>query len=202
MSICFCKSKALIYKYTLTKSTTMKKYILLLTLIPFLVIIILYSLYNIDSTKQSTIAGNKFYKVLFSKKDIKLLEEIGSSWKCLANFESAFNHISNLTPTDAASIYNDMADNQDIPNVLRELAQYLEVMSLFCNNEKINEDKINNLESSIVYPYSSQEAIAIIKIHNNDIKGAVKILHSLLNDRKCPTLIKANAQELLRIYES
>lgn len=120
----------------------------------------------------------------------------------MANFESAFNHISNLTPTDAASIYNDMADNQDIPNVLRELAQYLEVMSLFCNNEKINEDKINNLESSIVYPYSSQEAIAIIKIHNNDIKGAVKILHSLLNDRKCPTLIKANAQELLRIYES
>uniref|UniRef100_A0A8R1TU38 Protein kinase domain-containing protein n=2 Tax=Onchocerca TaxID=6281 RepID=A0A8R1TU38_ONCVO len=76
--------------------------------------------------KQSTIAGNKFYKVLFSKKDTKLLEEIGSSWKYLANFESAFNHISNLTPTDAASIYNDMTDNQDIPNVLRELAQYLE----------------------------------------------------------------------------
>ncbi len=132
----------------------------------------------------------KYLNVLLSKKDIKLLEEIGSSWKCLANFESAFNHISNLTPTDAASIYNDMADNQDIPNVLRELAQYLEVMSLFCNNEKINEDKINNLESSIVYPYSSQEAIAIIKYIIMTSKGAVKILHSLLNDRKCPTLIK------------
>lgn len=198
MSICFCKSKALIYKYTSIKDITMKKYIFLLALMPVLAGITLYSLYNIDDTKQSMTAGNKFYKVLFFKDD-KLLEEIDSNWKYLANFESAFNHISNSAPIDAASIYGDMVGNEDIPNVLRELAQYLEVMSLFHHGETINEDKINNLA---VYPYSSQEAIAIVKIYNNDIKGAIEILHSLLNDRKCPTLIKANAQELLRIYGS
>ncbi|WCR58172.1 hypothetical protein [Wolbachia endosymbiont of Ctenocephalides felis wCfeJ] len=180
----------------------MKKYIFLFALMSILVGITLYSLNSIDNTKQSTIAGNKFYKVLFSKKDNKILEEIGSNWKYLANFESASNHISNSRLKEATSIYSDMADNETVPNVFRELAQYLEVMSLFDQGKKINEDKINNLESNTVYPYSSQEAIAIIKIHNNDIKGAIEILHSLINDRKCPTLIKANAQELLRIYES
>lgn len=37
-------------------------------------------------------------------------------------------------PTDTASIYNDLADDKDAPNVLRELAQYLEVMSLLHSN--------------------------------------------------------------------
>ena len=205
MSICFCKSKALMYKYITIWNITMKKYIFLLALAPMLVGITLYLLRNIDNTKQSITAGDKFYAVLFLKKDSKpLLEEIDSNWGYLANFEHAFNHISDSMPTDTASIiYNDLADDKDAPNVLRELAQYLEVMSLLhSNGEKINKDKIDNLESSAVYPYSSQEAIAVVKIHNNDIKGATEILHSLLNDRKCPILIKANAQELLRIYES
>ncbi|WP_395462910.1 hypothetical protein [Wolbachia endosymbiont of Cantharis cryptica] len=181
----------------------MKKHIFLLALAPVLIGTILYSLRNIDDAKQSTIAGNKFYEVLFSKKDNKLLEGIDSNWKHLADFERAFNHISDSTPTDTASIYSDLADNKDVPGVLRELAQYLEIMSLLhLDGEKINKDKIDNLESNTVYPYSSKEAIAIIKIHNNDTKGAVEILYSLLNDRKCPTLIKANAQELLRIYGS
>ncbi|MDM8335118.1 DNA polymerase III subunit delta [Wolbachia pipientis] len=180
----------------------MKKYIFLIALAPVLIGIILYSLRNINNVKQSTIAGNKFYTVLFSKKDNKLLEEIDLNWKYLAHFESAFNHISNSTLTDTISIYSNMVNNKDVPNVLRELAQYLEVMNLLNQGGKINEDKINNLESSTVYPYSSQEAIAIVKIHNNDIKGALEILRSLLNDRKCPILIKANAQELLQIYGS
>ncbi|WP_265036914.1 hypothetical protein [Wolbachia endosymbiont (group A) of Anomoia purmunda] len=204
MSICFCKSKALMYKYITIWNITMKKYIFLLALAPMLVGITLYLLRNIDNTKQSITAGDKFYEVLFLKKDNKpLLEEIGSNWEYLANFEHAFNRISDSMPTDTASIYNDLADDKDAPNVLRELAQYLEVMSLLhSNGEKINKDKIDNLESSAVYPYSSQEAIAVVKIHNNDIKGATEILRSLLNDRKCPILIKANAQELLRIYGS
>ncbi len=205
MSICFCKSKALMYKYITIWNITMKKYIFLLALAPMLVVITLYLLRNIDNTKQSITAGDKFYEVLFLKKDSKpLLEEIDSNWGYLANFEHAFNHISDSMPTDTASIiYNDLADDKDAPNVLRELAQYLEVMSLLhSNGEKINKDKIDNLESSAVYPYSSQEAIAIVKIHNNDVKGATEILRSLLNDRKCPILIKANAQELLRIYGS
>jgi hypothetical protein len=185
------------YKYITIWNITMKKYIFLLALAPMLVGITLYLLRNIDNTKQSITAGDKFYEVLFLKKDSKpLLEEIDSNWGYLANFEHAFNHISDSMP-------NDLADDKDAPNVLRELAQYLEVMSLLhSNGEKINKDKIDNLESSAVYPYSSQEAIAVVKIHNNDIKGATEILHSLLNDRKCPILIKANAQELLRIYES
>ncbi len=204
MSTCFCKSKALMYKYITIQNITMKKYIFLLALAPMLVGITLYLLRNIDNTKQSITAGDKFYEVLFLKKDNKpLLEEIDSNWEYLANFERAFNHISDSMPTDTASIYNDLADDKDAPNVLRELAQYLEVMSLLhSNGEKINKDKIDNLESSTVYPYSSQEAIAVVKIHNNDIKGATEILRSLLNDRKCPILIKANAQELLRIYGS
>ncbi|KDB19761.1 hypothetical protein wGmm_0283 [Wolbachia endosymbiont of Glossina morsitans morsitans] len=182
----------------------MKKYIFLLALAPMLVGITLYLLRNIDNTKQSITAGDKFYEVLFLKKDNKpLLEEIDSNWEYLANFERAFNHISDSMPTDTASIYSDLADDKDAPDVFRELAQYLEVMSLLhSNGEKINRDKIDNLESSTVYPYSSQEAIAIVKIHNNDVKGATEILRSLLNDRKCPILIKANAQELLRIYGS
>ncbi|WP_255419675.1 DNA polymerase III subunit delta [Wolbachia endosymbiont of Dipetalonema caudispina] len=169
---------------------------------PVLIAIILYLLHYTNNIKRSTIAGNKFYKTFFLKKDTKLLEEVDSSWKYLANFENAFNHISNSTSTYAIFIYNDIANNKDVPNILRELAQYLEIMSLFLYGKKIDKDKINNLKSSTIYPYSSQEAIAIIKIHNNDIKGAIKILHSLLNSKKCPTLIKANAQELLRIYEN
>ncbi|NEV49045.1 hypothetical protein EUZ93_00735 [Wolbachia pipientis] len=205
MSICFCKSKALMYKYITIWNITMKKYIFLLALAPMLVGITLYLLSNINNTKQSITAGDKFYEVLFLKKDSKpLLEEIDSNWGYLANFEHAFNHISDSMPTDTASIiYNDLADDKDAPDFLRELAQYLEVMSLLhSNGEKINKDKIDNLESSAVYPYSSREAIAVAKIHNNDIKGATEILRSLLNDRKCPILIKANAQELLRIYGS
>ncbi|NSM56388.1 hypothetical protein HET73_02060 [Wolbachia endosymbiont of Atemnus politus] len=178
----------------------MNKYIFLLVLIPALAGVTLYTLRNIDNTKRSATAGNKFYKVLFSQKDSKLLEEIGSNWKYLANFERASNHILNSMPKDAASIYSDMVDNEAVPNVLRELAQYLEVMSLVYHGEPINDDKINNLESSTMYPYSSKEVIAMIKIHNDDIKGAIEILHSLLNDRKCPAPIKANAQELLWIY--
>ncbi len=193
------------YKYITIWNITMKKYIFLLALAPMLVGITLYLLRNIDNKKQSITAGDKFYEVLLLKKDSKpLLEEIDSNWGYLANFEHAFNHISDSMPTDIASIiYNDLADDKDAPNVLRELAQYLEVMSLLhSNDEKINKDKIDNLESSAVYPYSSQEAIAVVKIHNNDIKGAIEILHSLLNDRECPTLIKANAQELLLVYEN
>ncbi|MGL9733032.1 MAG: hypothetical protein ACR5KW_03365 [Wolbachia sp.] len=180
----------------------MKKYIILFPLISVLIGITYYLSHYIDNAKQSTIAGNKFYEVLFSKKDNELLNGIDSNWKHLADFENAFNRISNSIPTDSASIYSDIADNENIPEILRELAQYLEVINLFYSKNNINEDKINNLAVSAVYPYSSQEAIAIIKIHNNDIKGAIEILYSLLNDRKCPTLIKANAQELLQIYGS
>ncbi|QKX01615.1 hypothetical protein GOY13_01470 [Wolbachia endosymbiont of Cruorifilaria tuberocauda] len=179
----------------------MKKYIFLLAMILVLISSILYLFNNINSTKQSIAAGNKFYKVFFSKKETKLLEETDSNWKYLADFENAFNHISNSAPTDAAFIYNSMVNNKGVPSILSELAQYLEIMNLFHSSEQINENKINNLASSIVYPYSSQEAIALIKINNNDIEGAVKILHLLLNDKKCPTLIRANAQELLSIYE-
>ncbi|KLT22259.1 hypothetical protein wVul_1193 [Wolbachia endosymbiont of Armadillidium vulgare str. wVulC] len=182
----------------------MKKYIFLLALAPMLVGITLYLLHNIGNTKQSITSGDKFYEGLFLKKDNNpLLEEIDSNWKYLANFERAFNHISDSTPTDTASIYSDLADNKDIPDVFCELARYLEVMSsLHSNGKKINQETIDSLQSSTVYPYSSQEVTAIVKIHNNDIKGAIEILHSLLNDRECPTLIKANAQELLQIYES
>ncbi|WP_407512130.1 hypothetical protein [Wolbachia endosymbiont of Trichogramma kaykai] len=205
MSICFCKSKTLMYKYITIWNITMKKYIFLLALAPMLVGITLYLLRNIDNTKQSITAGDKFYEVLFLKKDNNsLLEEIDSNWRYLANFERAFNHISDSMATDMASIiYNDLADDKDAPDVLRELAQYLEVMRLLhSSGEKTNRDKMSNLESNAVYPYSSQEAIAIVKIHSNDIKGAIEILRSLLNDRECPTLIKANAEELLRIYEN
>ncbi|WP_246168459.1 hypothetical protein [Wolbachia endosymbiont of Ctenocephalides felis wCfeT] len=134
-------------------------------------------------------------------KDDKLpLEEIDSNWKYLASFEQA---TSNSTSEDIAHTYSSIANGKEVPDVLRELAQYLEVMNSFHrNNNEIDNDKINNLQSSSVYPYSSKEAIAIAKIRNSDITGAVEILHSLLNDRKCPTLIKANAQELLRIYDN
>ncbi|APR98323.1 hypothetical protein [Wolbachia endosymbiont of Folsomia candida] len=179
----------------------MKKYIFLLALTPILVGVTLYLVRNIDNTKQSTTAGDKFYQVLFSKKENNIpLEEIDANWGHLANFEHAFNHILDSTLADATSIYSNMADNKEAPNILRELAQYLEVMqSLRLNNEKIDNEK---LESSAIYPYSSKEAIAIIKIRNKDTKGALEILRSLLNDKKCPILIKANAQELLRIYEN
>lgn len=179
----------------------MKKYIFLLALVPILVGVTLYLLRNIDDTKQSITAGDKFYKVLFSNKDNNPpLEEIDANWEHLANFERAFNHISDSTQKDTTSIYSNLADNKEAPNILRELAQYLEVMqSLRLSGEKIDNEK---LESSTIYPYSSKEAIAIIKIRNKDIKGAIKILYSLLNDRKCPILIKANAQELLQIYEN
>lgn len=68
MSICFCKSKALMYKYITIWNITMKKYIFLLALAPMLVGITLYLLRNIDNTKQSITAGDKFYEVLFLKK--------------------------------------------------------------------------------------------------------------------------------------
>ncbi len=32
---------------------------------------------------------------------------------------------------DAASVYNDLSNSREVPDVLRELAQYLEVMSSF-----------------------------------------------------------------------
>ncbi|MGL9725211.1 MAG: hypothetical protein ACR5KV_00175 [Wolbachia sp.] len=104
--------------------------------------------------------------IKYNSPNTDLLEEIDSNWKHLANFESAFNRI----PTEETSIYSDIADNQDAPSTLRELAQYLEVMNLLHQGKKIDEDKINNLVSNTVYPYSSQEAIAVIKIQNNDVK--------------------------------
>ncbi|MDG7056388.1 MAG: hypothetical protein LKM44_02775 [Wolbachia endosymbiont of Meromenopon meropis] len=194
-------------KYIPIYNRTMKKYIFLFTLLSSVLIsIILYSLYNINITKQSIIAGDKFYEIFFSKKDNGSLEGIDSNWKFLADFESAFNCISSSKPADASSIYNKIARNNDAPDVLRELAQYLEVTSLLYNDKEITDDKIinqnriDNLARSTIYPCSNQEVIAIIKIHNNNIESAVKILLSLLNDQKCPALIKANAHELLKIY--
>ncbi|WP_341808115.1 hypothetical protein [Wolbachia endosymbiont (group E) of Neria commutata] len=189
------------YKYITIQNITMKKYIFLLALVPILVGVTLYLLRNIDDTKQSITAGDKFYKVLFSNKENNPpLEGIDANWEYLAKFEHAFNHISDSTLEDTISTYSNVADNKEAPNILRELAQYLEVMnSLRLSGEKIDDEK---LESSAIYPYSNKEAIAIIKIRNKDTKGAVEILRSLLNDRKCPILIKANAQELLQIYEN
>jgi hypothetical protein len=182
----------------------MKKYIFLFA---FILVLISFTLYlhdaHADNRKLSGVAGDKFYKVLFSQKnDAKLIEEIDSNWEHLAKFERAFNHISNSTPTDAASVYNDLS-SKEVSDVLRELAQYLEVMSSFSlDSDKMDNEKVNNLGQNFIYPYSNKEAIALFKIRNNDIQDATKILHSLLNDKKCPTLIKANAQELLHVYQN
>lgn len=204
MSICFCKSKKInVYNLHLHLNIPyMKKYIVIFISALLLVGITFYSLYNVDNdTKQSITSGDKFYKILFLKDDKPPLEEIDSNWKYLKDFEQAFDYVSHSAPIDAISVYSSLANNKEIPDILREFAQYLEIMnSFYLDSEKLDDNKIENLMLNSVYPYSSQEAIALVKISNNDIKGATKILHSLLNDKKCPTLIKANAQELLKIY--
>lgn len=174
----------------------MKKYFTLIALALTLAGVTL-NLFKTTDGKLSEGTGDKFYKVLFLGKDLQhLVEEENSNWKYLVKFEYAAK-----TSTKALSTYSNLINDNDLPAILRELAQYLEVMSLLhLNGEKINKDKIKNLESSIVYPYSSQEAIAIAKINNDDVQDAIQILRSLSNDKKCPTLIRANAQELLKIY--
>lgn len=180
----------------------MRNYILLFVSALLLISTASYLLYNVsDNSRQSTTSGDKFYKMLFLNTDKSSVGEIDSNWKYLKSFEQASDHLSNSAPADAIAIYNNLANDKEIPNILREFAQYLEAMNSFYLDSK-NFDDIENLRSISVYPYSSQEAIAIVKINNNDIKGASQILHSLLNDKKCPTLIKANAQELLKIYNN
>lgn len=173
----------------------MKKYFILFVTTTVLIIIVLYFSLQTVNEKQSAIAGDKFYKVLFTGDNIQsLLNEKESNWKHLAKFEYAAK---NPTLPEALSIYSDLASDKEVPTVLRELAQYLEVMNSFYH-DKVNGEK---LELNTVYPYSSKEAMAIIKIHNNDIKGAIEILYLLLSDKKCPALVKANAHELLQVYE-
>ena len=180
----------------------MKKYAILFASVTVLISAISYLLYSTDNKKQSTITGDKFYKVLFAKEDLKpLLEEENSNWKHLAKFEYAAKSIADSALPEVMSIYGSIADDKEAPSVFRELAQYLKAMNSFhSDNEKVNSEKVEELASSVVYHCSNKEALAIAKIHNNDTKGAAQILHSLQNDKKCPVLIKANAQELLRIY--
>ncbi|WP_261722512.1 hypothetical protein [Wolbachia pipientis] len=145
----------------------------------------------------TTSAGDKLYKVLFGQDPLEPLLETESNWQYLVKFEHAAKYVG---LSEAVSTYNSLASDKKTPHILRELAQYLEVMNSL--DYTIAEEKINNLKSSTVYPYSSKEAIAIIKIHNNDIPAAAEILRSLLNDVQCPHSIKTNAQELLQIYDS
>jgi hypothetical protein len=141
--------------------------------------------------------GDKFYEALFGNEALEPLLETKSNWRYIAKFKYAAR---NIGSSEAVSIYSDLANDPKAPDILRELAEYLEVMNSL--NSNINKEKINNLEFSTIYPYSAREAMAIAKIHDNDIPSAVKILRSLLNDIKCPFLIKINAQELLQIYDN
>ncbi|MDD9331678.1 MAG: hypothetical protein PV340_03470 [Wolbachia sp.] len=180
----------------------MKKYITLFVLVTVFISVTLYLLYNADDERESTATGDKFYKALFAGEDLKpLLEEAHSNWKHLAKFEYAAKSITNSAIPEAILTYNSLADDKEAPKVFCELARYLEAMnSLRFRGEKINNGKFEELVVNAAYPYSSKEAVAIAKIHNNDTKGASEILYSLLNDGKCPILIKASAQELLQIY--
>ncbi len=159
--------------------------------------LILSALLFISSLSIALETGDKFYKALYENEALEPLFETESNWQYIAKLEYAAR---NVGSSEAVSTYNSLAHNPKVPDVLRELAQYLEIMNSLGSNA--NKEKSNNLKSSIIYPHSSREAMAIAKIHNNDIPGAVEILHSLLTDVKCPFLIKINAQELLQIYDN
>lgn len=173
----------------------MKKYLTLLVLTIVLVAITLYFSLYVTNEEQSTVTGDKFYRVLFDGEDLQpLLDGEESNWKYLVQLEHAAK---NPALSESLSVYRDLAIDEKVPIVLRELAQYLKVMNSFYH-DKVSDE---GLASSMVYPYSSKEVVAIVKIHNNDINGALEILHSLASDRKCPAFIKANVNELLQIYE-
>ncbi|MDN5247557.1 MAG: hypothetical protein QWI36_00220 [Wolbachia endosymbiont of Tyrophagus putrescentiae] len=171
----------------------MKKYLILFAVMILVIVFILFSLHT-ASNEQSPVTGDKFYKVLFAGNDLQsfLQEEGESNWKYLAEFKYAGK---NSPSSEAVSIYTALANNENISIVLRDLAQYLKTMNSL--DLKTNGE---DLELITVYPYSAKEAMAIVKIYNDDIKGAVEILNLLLNDSECPISIKANAHELLQIY--
>ncbi len=159
--------------------------------------VILFTALLISSLSIALETGDKFYKALSGNESLEPLFETESNWKYIAKLEYAARNVGSL---EAVSTYNSLAHNPKVPDVLRELAQYLEIMNSLDSNA--NKEKSDNLKSSTIYPYSSKEAIAIAKIHDDDIPGAVEILHSLLTNIKCPFLIKINAQELLQIYDN
>ncbi len=145
--------------------------------------------------KQSEIVGDRFYEFMFKGEDIKHLLDEKSNWSYLAKFDHAAR---NPVSQESISVYASLADTLEAPDVLRELAQYFEILNSFSKG-KVNSKR---LKSSEIFPYSIKEAIAVAKIQNGDVKNAVEVLHSLLESKECPDSIKMFTRELLEIYES
>ena len=172
----------------------MNKYLILLVLLLVSLGIGLFSLY-VFHEKQSEIVGDRFYKLIFKGEDVNYLLDEKSNWSYLVKFDYAAR---NPTSQEAISIYAALADTIEAPDVLRELAQYFEMLNSFYKS-KVNYER---LKLSKIFPYSTKEAIAVAKIQNGDIKGAVEVLYSLLKSKECPNSIKMFTRELLEIYES
>ncbi|KJV69647.1 hypothetical protein [Candidatus Neoehrlichia procyonis] len=160
--------------------------------------------------KRSIEAGNIMYKALMSNVDqakmISMLQSVidgdFGNYKYLAKLRLASTYgIQDIEK--AQEIYASLVNDEKVVPELKELAGYLEVISLLKgSNVDLLKEKVGKLivQNRKVYQSSVKEVAAITRIKDDDIKGAMEIMQEIVSDVNSDSMISKNAKDLMRIY--
>ncbi|AHX04664.1 hypothetical protein [Ehrlichia japonica] len=139
---------------------------------------------------------------------MKILNDVakvdGSSYQYLAKFKLAGMYGEDQVEK-AQLIYADLAADKKLIPELRELAEYLEIITLLKGeNLDLLKSKIQKFVSnkSEVYKSSIKEAIAVSMLKNGDIDGAIGVIKEIVGDVNSESMVYKHAMDLLQIYEN
>ncbi|MGN7678556.1 MAG: hypothetical protein ACTJLL_02230 [Anaplasma sp.] len=123
----------------------------------------------------------------------------------LAKFKLAESYMLKKDVPAARKIYAELAQDSGLVQELRELAEYLSVVLSVGSGEgevATLEDKLIKLASSKegAYKSSAKETLVVLKLKNNDVDSAVKIMREILGDASSNPDVRRNIESLLRVY--
>ncbi|QGR02326.1 hypothetical protein EDL79_01350 [Ehrlichia ruminantium] len=172
----------------------------------------IFSWVNFQNQKVSQSVGDIMYNILMNdvNKDemIKVLSDVikndKSNYQYFAKFKLASIYTEDKIE-EAQVIYAELADNEKLIPELRELARYLEIITLLkTNNTDLLKDRIQKLlsQKSNVYKSSNKEIAAISMIKDNNLDNAVSIIKEIISTPDSDAMVYKNAIDLLQIYDN
>ncbi|AAZ68285.1 hypothetical protein [Ehrlichia canis] len=199
-------------RLSLVKTLSKLKWVCVVAVMSLIVFAGMVSWVNSRNEKVSQHMGDMMYDALMNEisddEMIKILNDVAkideSSYQYLAKFKLASMYGEDKTE-EAQSIYADLAADKRLTPELRELAEYLEVITLLKgNNLDLLKNKVQQFLSkrSEVYTSSIKEAIAVSMLKNNDISGAVGVIKEIVVSADSEPIVYKNAMDLLQIYEN
>ncbi|MGN7661330.1 MAG: hypothetical protein ACTJLK_01770 [Anaplasma sp.] len=125
----------------------------------------------------------------------------------LAKFRLAESYVLKKDVPAAQRIYTELAQDSGLARELRELAEYMSVVLSVGSGEgeaDALESKLIKLASSKegAYKSSAKETLVVLKLRNNDVDSAVRIMREILGDTSSNPDVRRNIESLLRVYSN